>query len=100
MVLPVRLSGDARAAAERAPRRVRELAEQRLRSNPYLALKNVSCEFIDGVLTLRGCLPTYYLRQIAQAAVVGMDGVHSVVDQIEVVPPSARQGQREARPRF
>ena len=34
-----------------------DLAERRLRSHPYLALKNVSCGWLDGVLVLRGCLP-------------------------------------------
>jgi hypothetical protein len=41
-----------------------EGAENRLRSNSYLALKNVSCEFREGVLTLRGYLPSYYLKQM------------------------------------
>jgi hypothetical protein len=43
-----------------------DMAERRLRSHPYLALKNVSCGWLDGVLVLRGCLPSYYLKQIAQ----------------------------------
>jgi osmotically-inducible protein OsmY len=73
---------------------VRELAERRLRGNPYLALKNVSCEYREGVLTLRGRLPTYYLRQVARAAVAGMEGVEAIVDCIEVVPP-ARDSRRD-----
>lgn len=87
----------ATAPRGRRQQEVRDLAEKRLQSNPYLALKNVSCEYSDGVLTLRGRLPTYYLRQIAQAAVSGMDGVRAVVDCIEVVPATARGGRREAR---
>jgi osmotically-inducible protein OsmY len=72
------------------PRCVGALAEERLRSNPYLALKNISCEYKEGILTLRGCLPTYYLRQMAQAAVAGLEGVQTVIDCIEVVPPALR----------
>jgi osmotically-inducible protein OsmY len=76
-------------------RTVAERAESRLRSNPYLALKNVSCEYHAGVLTLRGCLPTYYLKQIAQTAVARLDGVERIVNDIEVVsPPSPRVWQR------
>jgi hypothetical protein len=56
-----------------------------LRSNPYLALKNISCYLFDGVLVLRGCLPTYYLKQIAQAAVASMKGVRRIDNQIQVV---------------
>jgi len=62
-----------------------ERAEARLRANAYLALKNISCEFHEGVLTLRGCLPSYYLKQVAQAAVVGVEGVFRIDNRIEVV---------------
>jgi CheY-like chemotaxis protein len=64
---------------------LQERAEARLRSNPYLALKNVSCEGRDGVLTLRGCLPSYYLKQVAQSAVAGLDGVTRIDNRIEVL---------------
>jgi CheY-like chemotaxis protein len=71
-------------AAER-PSPVADRVEKQLRSNPYLALKNVSCECRDGVLTLRGCLPTYYLKQMAQAAAAGVEGVGRIENRIEVV---------------
>jgi hypothetical protein len=41
------------------------MAERALRSGPYPALKTLSCDYRAGVLVLRGCLPTYYLKQIA-----------------------------------
>ena len=47
-----------------------ELAERCLRSNSHLALKNISCHYQAGVLVLRGCLPTYYLKQLAQETVM------------------------------
>ncbi len=65
---------------------IAERAENRLRGNAYLALKNVSCEYRDGVLTLHGCLPTYYLKQIAQAVVGRLDGVRHIVNDIAVTP--------------
>jgi osmotically-inducible protein OsmY len=68
-----------------------EGAENRLRCNPYLALKNVSCEYREGVLTLRGCLPSYYLKQMAQTAVAHLDGVRQVVNEIEVVAAGRRE---------
>ena len=68
-----------------------ECAENRLRGNSYLALKNVSCDYHDGVLVLRGCLPSYYLKQMAQAAVARIDGVTRVVNEIEVLAPSRRE---------
>ena len=66
------------------PQQIVECAEDCLRRNPYLALENVRCDFHEGVLTLRGCLPTYYLRQMAQAAVGPVMGIWSVVNEIEV----------------
>ena len=63
-----------------------ELAECRLRGNSYLALRNVSCKYHAGVLTLRGCLPTYYLKQMAQEVVAGMKGAAQIINQIEVGP--------------
>jgi osmotically-inducible protein OsmY len=72
---------------------VEDVARARLLGNAYLALRNVSCAYEGGVLTLRGSLPSYYLKQVAQAAVASLDGVGRVVNEIEVGParsPAAR----------
>lgn len=61
-----------------------DLAEGRLRGNAYLALKNVSCDYREGILVLRGQVPTYYLKQVATAAVAGLPGVRHIVNQIDV----------------
>lgn len=73
--------------------RIRELAEWRLRKSSYFALAHVSCHYGRGVLTLGGCVPTYYLKQIAQATVSGLDGVKAIENQIEVWMPEARRCQ-------
>ena len=70
--------------------RVVEGAENCLRHNSYLALKNVQCDFHEGVLTLKGCLPTYYLKQMAQSVVGRVVGVQRIVNEIEVVTSAAR----------
>jgi hypothetical protein len=70
--------------------RIVEGAERCLRSNSYLALKNVTCEYHEGVLTLRGCLPSYYLKQIAQTAVSRLDGVERINNEIEVIASARR----------
>jgi osmotically-inducible protein OsmY len=64
-----------------------ELAETRLQRSSYLALRGVSCGWEAGVLTLRGRLPSYYLKQVAQAAVAQVGGVERVENRIEVVAP-------------
>ncbi len=60
-------------------------AEGRLRHHPYLVLRRIACEYHDGILTLLGHVPTYYLKQIAQAAVAGIQGVERIKNEIQVV---------------
>jgi osmotically-inducible protein OsmY len=66
-------------------------AEERLRRSSYLALRDISCLASDGVLTLRGSLPSYYLKQVAQEIVSGVEGVRHVANQIEVLAPRGRE---------
>jgi hypothetical protein len=62
------------------------VAERGLRSSRYPALKTVSCDYQDGVLVLRGRLPSYYLKQIAQEVVAHqVKGVGRLDNQIQVV---------------
>jgi osmotically-inducible protein OsmY len=63
---------------------IAELALDRLRHSRYLALRKIGCEASDGVLTLRGCVNSYYLKQIAQMSVADLDGVKGIVNEIEV----------------
>ena len=43
--------------------RQKEMVERYLRGNSYLALSKITCDCLRGVSVLRGCLPTYYLKQ-------------------------------------
>jgi hypothetical protein len=61
-----------------------ELAERRLWSNVFLANRNLSCEYSQGILILRGFLPTYYLKQLAQNVVAEATGIWDIVNQIEI----------------
>ena len=64
---------------------VTEAAKNRLRRTSYRALRALSCEYDQGVLFLRGQLPSYYQKQLAQEAVGGLAGVAQVVNETEVV---------------
>jgi hypothetical protein len=67
------------------------VAERALRSGPYPALKRLSCDCRGGVLVLRGRLPSYYLKQMAQEVVAHqVQGVGRLDNQIQVVPPASR----------
>jgi osmotically-inducible protein OsmY len=51
----------------------------------YLALRAVVCDTRGGIVRLRGSLPTYYLKQVAQATVAEVDGVRRIINRIVVV---------------
>ena len=63
-------------------------AKSRLLMSSYIELRRVSCEFRNGVLTLRGCVPRYYLKQIAQTILAGLSGVADIDNQLQVTPLS------------
>src|SRR5512135_849445 len=79
-------------------RRIQEAAEGHLRRSGYLALRDIGCTCREGVVTLRGCLPTYYLKQIAQHLVAEIEGVRGIINQIEVLVPSRRNDLRPFSP--
>jgi osmotically-inducible protein OsmY len=64
---------------------VKERIRTQLQGNPYHALRFISWDYRDGVLTLHGRLPTYHLKQMAQAAVAAVEGVERVLNRIEVI---------------
>jgi hypothetical protein len=61
-----------------------EAARKCLRDSRYGVFGLISCKCDDGVLALRGHLPSFYLKQHAQKAVAGVEGVTQVVNEIEV----------------
>lgn len=61
------------------------LARGRLERSGYSILSRVRCECHDGVLRLSGSLPSHYLKQVALARVAGVEGVRTIVNEIEVL---------------
>lgn len=72
------------------PEEVVREAQVCLEQSAYALLRQVLVEFERGVLVLRGTLPTFYHKQLAQEAVRRVDGVTSVINRIEVPHPSPR----------
>ena len=63
-----------------------EAASKRLKNSSYRRIRGLTCECDErGVLYLQGSLPSYYQKQLAQEAVVGLPGVVGIVNQTEVV---------------
>jgi osmotically-inducible protein OsmY len=73
-------------------REIAETARTALRRSPYFELHDLSCDYSGGILTLRGTVPTYYLKQIAQTSVANVPGVVEVHNRVEVASPSAPAG--------
>jgi hypothetical protein len=59
-------------------------AQRQLSESPYLPLRRVSCCFEAGVLTMRGSVSSYYLKQLAQTAVSKLHDVERIENCIEV----------------
>jgi osmotically-inducible protein OsmY len=64
---------------------IQEEARMRLRESPYRELWDVACDFHEGVLTLQGRVPSFFLKQIAQSIVFVMERVEIINNRIEVV---------------
>jgi hypothetical protein len=77
--------------------RIRVSAAHRLKASGYGALRGVSCVVESGVLHLHGSVPSYYLKQLAEALVTGIDGVCPVVKGTEVARPSSGEATRFLR---
>ena len=56
----------------------------RFRQDASLRHRDVTCEFYEGAIILRGHLPTYYLKQMAQTLAAQVAGVQQVDNRIEV----------------
>ena len=67
------------------PLSIEDLAQGRLQASPYLSIRRIFCMYDEGMLILRGRLPSFFHKQLAQASVADIEGVKQVVNQIEVL---------------
>ena len=72
---------------ETPPTDFAEMASRRLAENcPYaFYYRNVSMHFANGVLTLRGRLPSFYLKQVLHSFLMKIDGVERLDDQVDII---------------
>ena len=64
--------------------------QDRFRRSPYLPLRYIECRLEDGVLVLRGRVPTFYLKQLAQSVGRSLKGIQRVVNELRVDSPRNR----------
>jgi osmotically-inducible protein OsmY len=58
---------------------------ERLRRHSHLRVQRIWCEIDDGRLFLRGQVPSFFYKQLAQEAVQTIAGVGQILNEIEVV---------------
>lgn len=61
-----------------------QLAQAKLMASPYSALRALTCDSHEGVLAIRGRVPTFYLKQLAQVAVRDVAGVEVINNLVQV----------------
>ena len=60
------------------------LAQSRLHGSAYPSIRRLRCRVRKGRAILRGRVPTFYEKQVAQEAVAAVDGVREVVNRVQV----------------
>jgi osmotically-inducible protein OsmY len=62
--------------------------ERLLAARAYaFCFERIVIHYADGILTLRGQLPSYYLKQVLQTVLAGMQGVAQIHNRVEVKRP-------------
>jgi osmotically-inducible protein OsmY len=56
--------------------------------------REISCSFHDGVLILRGCVPSFYLKQVLQSMLMDIQGVQRIDNRVDVVCSSGLSSVR------
>ncbi len=64
---------------------VSDVAHARLLDTGHTELSQLICEHDSGILRLRGQLPNYYLKQLAQELLRDLEGVDQIVNAVEVI---------------
>jgi osmotically-inducible protein OsmY len=63
---------------------IEKAVHKRLNSTGYRSLSLVRCQFHNGTLTLKGEVPSYYHKQIAQEAIRKIGNVTAIENKIDV----------------
>jgi osmotically-inducible protein OsmY len=77
-------------SASPADRRLLGQITQILRATGYVPLRHLDVVAADGFVILKGRVPSYYLKQLAQTAVLELPGVDEVRNELDVITQSSR----------
>jgi osmotically-inducible protein OsmY len=92
---PVELQNDGRASARSLGGRSRtepslaERVERALRATGYPALRTIDVSVRGRLVVLQGRVPSYYMKQMAQAIAMAIPAVQELRNDVDVVSPAA-----------
>jgi hypothetical protein len=58
--------------------------QERLRNSPYWSVRQLVCHTSEDCVIVRGTVPSYYLKQVAQSLATRIIGAEHVQNDIEV----------------
>lgn len=59
-------------------------AQERLLESSFVSVRRLTCDVHEGMLTLRGRLPSFYTKQMALTLLSDVEGVEEITDRVEV----------------
>jgi osmotically-inducible protein OsmY len=65
-------------------RSIREKVSRVLRESGYAPLRGIHCDVSDGVVELTGSVPSFYVKQLAQTAVLRLEQIRGVNNLLRV----------------
>jgi osmotically-inducible protein OsmY len=63
---------------------LRESVNRVLRDTGYAPLRCIQCDVSDGVVELTGSVPSFYVKQLAQAAVLRLGHIRGIKNRLRV----------------
>ena len=64
-----------------------ERVERAMQATGYGVLRNIQVIVDADIVYLVGCVPTYYLKQIAQATALAIPGIQVIHNRLDVIRP-------------
>jgi osmotically-inducible protein OsmY len=65
-------------------RSICENVHRALRESGYAPLREIQCDVSDGVVELTGSVPSFYVKQLAQTAVLRLEQIRGINNRLRV----------------
>lgn len=69
---------------DHSDRAVAQRVLERLRNSSFIAIRRLTCDVHESMLTLRGRVPNFYTKQMVLSLIADVEGVEEITDRIEV----------------